>query len=62
MSTDGWNRNGTRMYTYRSRLLLMVARQVISRSSGRVRLVGFLSSRITPMRVMHRHARGIWHV
>jgi Tat protein secretion system quality control protein TatD with DNase activity len=61
-STDEWNRSGTRMYTYHSRLLSMAARQVISRSSVRVHPLGFLSSRITTMRVMHRRARGIWRV
>jgi len=62
MYADGWNRNGTRMHTYRSQLLSMAAHRVISRSSVRVHPLGFLSSRITTMRVMRRRARGIWRV
>jgi hypothetical protein len=62
MSADGWNRNVTRMYTYRSRRLSMPARLVILRSYVRVRPVVFLSSRISMMRVMHRRTRGTWRV
>jgi hypothetical protein len=62
MCADGWNRNGTQIYIYRSRLLSMAARQVISCSSVRVPPLGFLSSRIATMRVMHRLGRGIWRV
>ena len=61
MPADRWNRNGTQMYTYRFRLLSMAAPRVISRSSVHVHRLGFLSSRITTMRVMHQRARGIWH-
>jgi len=62
LSADGWSRNITRMYIYHSRRLSMAARRVISRSSVHVRPLGFLSSRITTMRAMHRRARGTWHV
>jgi Tat protein secretion system quality control protein TatD with DNase activity len=62
MSADGWNRNITQMCICHSRRLSMAVRRVTLHLSVHVRPLGFLSSRITMMRVMHRGARGTWHV
>ena len=61
-STDAYYRSSIRMHTCHSRRLSIAVHPVTLPSSERVRQLAFLSSPITMMHAMRRHALGTWRV